>query len=59
VALPCNNVLATAVHETKAVTVGLIHIHLAVSPGLIRRFEINRDAFRDKFRMQPIHIFHN
>src|SRR2546422_618321 len=46
----------TLADETDAVAVRVLHIHLAIAPGLIRGPEIDRNALRDEFRMQCIHV---
>src|SRR5262245_30234901 len=55
--LASNELLSTALDKTNAVTVWVTHVHLAIAPALIGRFEINHDTFGLEFSMKFVYIF--
>ena len=59
VPLASNDLLSTAVDKANTVAIGITHVHLTISPCLIRRLEVNRHTFRLEFGVQRIYIFYD
>ena len=43
-------------NKCKVVAVRVLDVHFPVTPGLVGRLEGDRDALRDEFRVQGVHI---
>ena len=54
--LASNDSLSTAMHETNAVTIGIMDVHFAIAPALISRFEINDNTGGLQFFMERVQI---